>query len=175
MSWGHTGFPYKAHTVCAHVGPGGLYRPGMAHESNGTPRPGHGSAVHLPATRHPAEDAVDVVPTERTIPFAHDLVRSLDEASQAVGSLDQLGASSDVTVSALTALVCTGATPADALQAAAEVARQSPGLEPHGLSLARVPGPVAGMWEYQLTMTVSSRDPQTGEDSAPVHHGDRLR
>ncbi|MGW5336196.1 hypothetical protein [Streptomyces bauhiniae] len=147
----------------------------MAHSTNGTPRPDPGPGAHLPATRRPVEDGVELPHTDRTPPFAHDLVRSLDEASQAVGALDRLGPSSDVTVSALTALVCTGGTPADALQAAAEVARQSPGLEPHGLSLARVPGPVAGMWEYQLTMTVSTRDPQTGEDGGPVHHGERLR
>jgi hypothetical protein len=61
------------------------------------------------------------------------------------------------------------------LQAAADVARKSPGLEPHGLSMARVPGPVEGMWEYQLTMTVSARDPKTGEFGAPIHHADRPR
>lgn len=109
------------------------------------------------------------------MPFAGDLVRSLGQASQAVGALDQLDSSSDVTVSALTALVCTGSTAADALQAAADVARKSPGLEPHGLSMARVPGPVEGMWEYQLTMTVSARDPKTGEFGAPIHHADRPR
>lgn len=147
----------------------------MAHSTNGTPRPDHDLGAHLPAAHRPAEDGVELLHPDRTLPFAYDLVRSLDEASQAVGALDRLGPSSDVTVSALTALVCTGATPADALRAAADVAAKSPGLEPHSLSLARVPGPVAGLWEYQLTMTVSSRDPQTGEHTAPVHHGERLR
>ncbi|MER8039394.1 hypothetical protein [Streptomyces hydrogenans] len=147
----------------------------MAHLMN-TPTPeGRDPAAHLPAARRPVEGGVELLRTDRTPPFALDLVRSLDEASQAVTSLDPLGPASDVTVSALTALVCTGSTPADALEAAAEVARKSPGLEPHGLTLARVPGPVAGSWEYQITMTVSSRDPQTGEDVAPVHHGERLR
>ncbi|MFE2829171.1 hypothetical protein [Streptomyces sp. NPDC059271] len=147
----------------------------MAHSTNGTPHPDPGPGAHLPATRRPVEDGVELLRPDRTPPFAHDLVRSLDEASQAVGALDRLDPSSDVTVSALTALVCTGTTAADALQAAADVTRKSPGLEPHSLSLARVPGPVVGLWEYQLTMTVSSRDPQTGEDVAPVHHGERLR
>ncbi len=165
----------KARTVRAHPRPVGPYGPDMAHSTNGTPRPDRGPAAHLPATRRPVEDGVELLHPDRTPPFAHDLVRSLDEASQAVGALDRLDPSSDVTVSALTALVCTGTTAADALQAAADVARKSPGLEPHSLSLARVPGPVAGLWEYQLTMTVSSRDPQTGEHAGPVHHGERLR
>ncbi|GHH56190.1 hypothetical protein [Streptomyces candidus] len=145
----------------------------MAHSTNGTP-PDRGPAAHLPTTRRLVEDGVELLHPDRTPHFAHDLVRSLDEASQAVGAL-RIDPSSDVTVSALTALVCTGTTWADALQAAADVARTSPGLEPHALSLARVPGPVVGLWEYQLTMTVSSRDPQTGDDVAPVHHGERMR
>ncbi|MGN9821912.1 hypothetical protein ACTMUQ_42370 [Streptomyces sp. SD11] len=76
---------------------------------------------------------------------------------------------------ALTDLVCTGATPADALQAAADIAGNSPTLEPHGLALERVPGPVVGVWEYQLVMTVSTRTPQAGADEAPAHHFYRLR
>lgn len=124
----------------AHVGPCGPERHNMAQSTNGTPSPERGPAVHLPSTRRPAEDVAELAPTGRPVPFAGDLVRSLGEASQAVGALDQLGPSSDVTVSALTALVCTGSTAADALQAAADVARNSPSLEPHGLSLARVPG-----------------------------------
>ncbi|KOG85971.1 hypothetical protein ADK38_33675 [Streptomyces varsoviensis] len=107
--------------------------------------------------------------------FAHDLVRSLDEASAAVSSLPALGPSADVSVSALTALVCTGSTPADALQAAAELARQAPTLEPHALALAKMPGPVEGMWEWHITMTVSSRDPVTGEYGGSTHHADRRR
>ncbi|MFI9005516.1 hypothetical protein [Streptomyces sp. NPDC053541] len=147
----------------------------MAHLMNTSAQEGRDPAAHLPAARRPAEAGVELLRAGQTPPFALDLVRSLDAASQAVTSLDPLGPSSDVTVSALTALVCTGSTPADALEAAAEVARRSPDLEPHGLTLARVPGPVVGSWEYQITMTVSSRDPQTGEDVAPVHHGERLR
>ncbi|MYT25957.1 hypothetical protein GTW69_37775 [Streptomyces sp. SID7760] len=143
----------------------------MAQSTNETPLP-DGGPGHLPATRRPAEDVVGFR-EGRTPPFALDLVRSLDEATQGVTALDRLGPSSDVTVSALTALVCTGTTAADALQAAADVARRTPGLEPHGLTLARVPGPVDGLWEYHITMTVTSRDPETGEFSAPVHHADR--
>ncbi|MER7817414.1 hypothetical protein [Streptomyces sp. NPDC096153] len=142
----------------------------MAHNTN--PERG-GQAESLPAARPSAEAAVEPVHL-RGPAFAHDLVRTLDEARTAVGSLVSRG-SSDVTVSALTALVCAGSTPADALQAAVDLARQSPSLEPHGLALARVPGPVEGLWEWHITMTVSSRDPQTGEFSAPTHHADRPR
>ncbi|MFD3715971.1 hypothetical protein [Streptomyces sp. NPDC058677] len=146
----------------------------MAHH-NGTPPPERGPSDHLPATRPAGESAVETVRIGRPPLFAHDLVRSLDAATDAVGALPDHGQCSDVSVSALTALVCTGTTAADALQAAADVARQSPALEPHGLSLARVPGPVVGMWEYVITMTVSTRDPQTGEYGGATHHADRPR
>ncbi|MEU3902037.1 hypothetical protein [Streptomyces sp. NPDC045251] len=146
----------------------------MAHH-NGTPPPERGPSGHLPATRPAGESAVETVRTGRPPLFAQDLVRSLDVATGAVGALADRGQSSDVSVSALTALVCNGDTAADALQAAADVARQSPNLEPHGLSLARVPGPVVGMWEYVITMTVSARDPQTGEYGGATHHADRPR
>lgn len=107
-------------------------------------------------------------------PFAHDLVRSIDAARTAVRSVTDLGAA-DITVSALTVLDCVGATPADALQAAAEAARRAPLLEPHSLALARVPGFVEGIWEWRITMTVSARNPMTGEYGGATHHADRRR
>ncbi|MER7316258.1 hypothetical protein [Streptomyces halstedii] len=143
----------------------------MAHSEHTSPPPDQGPE-HLPTLR-PALRA-EAVRVEGPA-FAHDLVRSLDEARTAVGALPALGPSADVSVSALTALVCTGSTPADALQAAAEVARQAPNLEPHSLALAKMPGPVEGMWEWHLTMTVSSRDPATGEYGGSTHHTDRRR
>ncbi|MEU2717784.1 hypothetical protein [Streptomyces sp. NPDC007205] len=146
----------------------------MAHHNGNLPHE-RGPSGHLPATRPAGESAVETVRIGRPPLFAHDLVRSLDVATDAVGALADHGQSSDVSVSALTALVCNGSTPADALQAAADVARQSTALEPHGLSLARVPGPVDGMWEYVITMTVSVRDPQTGEYGGAAHHADRPR
>ena len=146
----------------------------MAHTPHLSPQPGTGPAGPLPALRDTAEAAVE--PARPGGPaFAQDLVRTLDEASSAVSSLARLGPSSDVTVSALTALVCAGSTPADALQAAAEMLRQAPTLEPHGLSLARVPGPVEGLWEWHVTATVSTRDPITGEAGGSTHHADRRR
>lgn len=92
-----------------------------------------------------------------------------------VGALAEGSQSSDVSVNVFTALECNGATPADALQAAADIARKAPGLEPHSLTLARIPGPIEGVWEWTLTMIVSACDPQTGEYSGPTHHADRPR
>ncbi|MFE4448592.1 hypothetical protein [Streptomyces sp. NPDC056820] len=104
----------------------------MAHPMNGTPHPEHGHAAHLPAARPSAEAAVEAVRFDRPPSFAGDLVRSLDEASAAVTALANHDGASDVSVSALTALVCTGA-----------------------------------------TVTVSSRDPETGEFGGSTHHTDR--
>ncbi|MEU7153833.1 hypothetical protein AB0B15_38335 [Streptomyces sp. NPDC045456] len=144
----------------------------MEHSPHIPPPPDPGGTTHVPARS--AAHEPDAVRVEGPA-FAHDLVRSLDEASTAVGALSALGPGADVTVSALTALVCAGSTPADALQAAADLARQAPGLEPHGIALARVPGPVDGLWEWHITMTVSARDPQTGERGGSTHHADRRR
>ncbi|MBK6015815.1 hypothetical protein [Streptomyces sp. MBT53] len=147
----------------------------MAHVPNGTPHPEGGGSVHLPVVRGSTESAVESPRIGGRPPlFATDLVRTLDVARDVVSELGD-EETSDVSVSALTALVCTGATPADALQAAADAARRAPTLEPHGLSLARTPGPVEGMWEYTLTMTVSTRDPLTGEYGGHTHHGDPPR
>ncbi|MDJ0345549.1 hypothetical protein QMK19_33935 [Streptomyces sp. H10-C2] len=139
----------------------------MAHTTN-TPSnfgPRDGSAVEL------AKSETSPVGHEPPA-FAHDLVRTLRAAGSAVGGLVTLGSSSDVSVNALTAVVCAGSTPAAALQAAADFARQAPGLEPHSLALARVPGPCEGVWEWHITMTVSSRDPMTGEYGGSTHHAD---
>ncbi|MFJ9901223.1 hypothetical protein ACIQPR_48790 [Streptomyces sp. NPDC091280] len=143
----------------------------MAHHND--PQHERGPSAHLPVV-HPGDDVAGVR-IGRPPVFARDVVRSLDQATEAVGALADRGQPSDVSVSMFTALVCTGSTPADALQAAADVARQSPALEPHGLALARVPGPVDGMWEWTITMTVSARDPQTGEYGGATHHADRPR
>ncbi|MBM9624780.1 hypothetical protein [Streptomyces zhihengii] len=81
--------------------------------------------------------------------------------------------SSDVEVSAFGAIVCTGDSPADALQAAAAVARRAPGLEIHALAWARADGPREGTFEYKVTMTVTAPDPATGEHSGTTHHAGR--
>lgn len=166
--------PDKARTLRALLGPGRPYRLVMAHVPNSTPHPEGGGSVHLPVVRGSTESVVETARIGRPPLFAADLVRTLDVARDVVGELGDEEAS-DVSVSALTALVCTGTTPADALQAAADAARRAPTLEPHGLSLARTPGPVEGMWEWTLTMTVSARDPLTGEYGGHTHHGDQPR
>ncbi|NGN68438.1 hypothetical protein G5C51_31645 [Streptomyces sp. A7024] len=144
----------------------------MAHTDN--PHQQRGPTAHLPAPRQD-QGAVEQVQNGQPPAFARDLVRSLDVATAGVRALADRGQASDVSVSALTALECNGATPADALQAAADVVRQSPALEPHGIALAKIPGRVEGMWEYVVTMTVSTRDPQTGEYGGASHHADRPR
>lgn len=106
-------------------------------------------------------------------PFAGDLVRTIQQASSALGVISTLNPSSDITVSAYTALVCAGDTAAAALQAAADLAREAPTLEIQALNWAKVPGPVEGTWEWHVTLTVSARDPQTGEYGGSTHHGRR--
>lgn len=132
---------------------------------------------NLPAARTAPETAVEPVRPQAPPSVVHDLVRTIAEASTAVKYLDALGSSSssDVTVSAFTVLECAGSSPADALQAATDVARGAPALEIHSLAWARVPGPVEGAWEWRITMTVSSRDPQTGECAGSAHIADRRR
>jgi len=141
----------------------------MVQIPNGKPHPEE-VPNRLPVDRCPPETAVETVELNRTPrAFGVDLVRSLGEATTAVTSLSAHNPSSDVSVTALAALMCVGATPADALQAAADATREAPHLEPHGLALARVPGPVEGLWEWHITLTVSARDPETGEYGAPTH------
>ncbi|MGW6979651.1 hypothetical protein ACWGE1_09405 [Streptomyces sp. NPDC054932] len=135
------------------------------------------TAAPLPATR-PAVPEGDVeLHAATTMPsFGRDLVRTLHEARSAVSALaltDSLV--SDVEVSAYTALVCTGNTPAAALAAAAALATKAPSLEIHALSWARVPGPREGTTEFQVTITVTSPDPETGEHGGSTHHADRRR
>ncbi|MFF2751097.1 hypothetical protein ACFVVA_36875 [Kitasatospora sp. NPDC058048] len=76
----------------------------------------------------------------------------------------------DVAVVVYTAVVCTGATPATALQAAADWTLQAPHAEVHSLSLARVPGHREDVAEFCVTLTVSFPDEQTGEYTGDTHH-----
>ncbi|MFM9625320.1 hypothetical protein ACKI14_46300 [Streptomyces turgidiscabies] len=125
----------------------------------------------LPAV--PGGAAVEQTRSAPPFTGAGDLVRTIQEAGAAVRVLSALNPASDITVSALTVLVCAGNTTADALQAAADLAREAPTLEIHALALARMPGPAEGTWEWHLTLTVSTRDPQTGEVGGSTHHGRR--
>jgi hypothetical protein len=134
-------------------------------------RPAHDS-LPVPAAAGQAE------PARLPAPFlVQDLVRDLAQASRVVEYVSARGddADSDVRATALTALWCVGSTPAAALQAAAACAREDPSLEVHALAWARMPGPAEDTWEYHLTLTVSGRDPLTGEPGGATHHATRRR
>ncbi len=132
----------------------------------------------LPTRRHGSTDAALQPQVLGGPSFGQDLVRTLHQATTVVGGLafgDGGDGSSDVEVSAFGAIVCTGDSPADALQAAAAVARRAPGLEIHALAWARTDGPSEGTFEYKVTMTVTAPDPATGEHGGATHHADRSR
>ncbi|MFC1435998.1 hypothetical protein ACEZDB_35735 [Streptacidiphilus sp. N1-3] len=106
--------------------------------------------------------------------MGQDLVRSISEAAAAVRFVDATGSgAADISVTALTALVCTGDTEAAAMQAAADLTREiTPRMRIISTAWAMTPGPVDGAWQWSLTMTVAAADPRTGEFSGEVHHGD---
>ncbi|WP_407841414.1 hypothetical protein ACE1OC_41325 [Streptomyces sp. DSM 116496] len=112
------------------------------------------TARTLPALTVPATVAALQPQTPAGPSFGQDLVRTLHAATTAVGTLalgENADAASDVEVSAFAAIVCTGDTPADALEAAAAVARRAPGLEIHSLAWARTDGPCEDTAEYKVT------------------------
>lgn len=82
-------------------------------------------------------------------------------------------AASDVGGSAFAAIVCTGDTPADALDAAAAVARRAPALKIHSLAWACTDGPRGDTSEYKVPLTVTAPDPVTGEHNGATHHTNR--
>ncbi|MFD4535592.1 hypothetical protein ACFWNL_38930 [Kitasatospora sp. NPDC058397] len=101
-----------------------------------------------------------------------DLVRAVGDASRAVSLLAEVP-DRDVSVSALTAVECTGSTPAGALFAAADVLRHGDTLTVHGLLWARVPGPSdREPWNWRVTVLVSTLDPELGEADAPAHQAE---
>ncbi|WP_146258946.1 hypothetical protein [Streptomyces tateyamensis] len=104
--------------------------------------------------------------------IVNDLARDLAGAAAAARAM-QPGAG-DVTVSAYTAVVCTGATVRDALLEAARWCHEAPAAEVHASSLARVPGHREDLWEYTVTLTVSFPD-ETGVPTGQSHHSSRLR
>jgi hypothetical protein len=90
-----------------------------------------------------ARAAADVVPVriQGAPAMGQDLVRAISETAAAVRFLDAAGSpAADITITAVTAPVCTGDTPADAFQAAADLARAASHLQINACSLARVPG-----------------------------------
>ena len=107
--------------------------------------------------------------------FSHDLVRNLRHADDAAKFANDPSGATDITVSAIAAVHCVGDTQADALQAAADWATEAPHMQIHSIALAQMPGPVEDSWEHHVTMTVSSRDPATGEFDGSTHHIPRSR
>ena len=103
--------------------------------------------------------------------MGQDLVRSISEAAAAVRFVDATGSgAADISVTALTALVCTGDTEATAMQAAADLTREiTPRMRIISTAWAMTPGAVDGAWQWSLTMTVSSRDPRSGEYVGELH------
>lgn len=136
--------------------------------SRRTPRPRSGS--QLPATRRPL--APPAVRVQGPAGMGQDLVRTISDATAAVRFIDATGSgAADISVTALTALVCTGDTEADAMQAAADLTREiAPRMRIISTAWAGTPGPVDGTWQWSLTLTVASRDPRTGEYSGELHH-----
>lgn len=102
-----------------------------------------------------------------------DLTRDLTEAAGAVRSMPSRGSlGSDVTISAYTAVVCTGPTAASALQQAADWCREAPHAAVHSTVIAQVPGPRDDVPEYRLTMHVSFAD-ETGGFTGDTHQEPR--
>jgi len=140
-----------------------------------TPRPRPGT--RLPAARTvqdpaPATAAV-VARVQGPASMGQDLVRTITQAAAAVQFVAATGSTDDVDVSvtALTALVCTGETEAAAMQAAADLTREiTPRMRVVSLAWATTPGPTVDTWQWSVTMTVASRDPGTGEYSGELDH-----
>lgn len=102
-----------------------------------------------------------------------DVARSLHEADRAARFAGDPGGGSDVTVSPATVVTCVGSTQADALQAAADWACEAPQMQIHAMAFARMPGPAEEVFEYHVTLTVSSPNPLTGEFDGSTHYTDR--
>jgi hypothetical protein len=104
--------------------------------------------------------------------MGQDLVRTISDAAAAVRFVDATGkGNADISVTVLTALVCTGDTEADAMQAAADLTREiTPRMRVVSLAWARTPGPVLDTWQWNVTLTVANRDPRTGEYTGELDH-----
>ncbi|MFC1428530.1 hypothetical protein ACEZCY_35750 [Streptacidiphilus sp. N1-12] len=127
----------------------------------------------LPAHTQAGSEAAVPARLQGPPAMGQDLVRTITETAQVVRYLDAVGTpAADITVTAVTAPVCTGDTVADALQAAADFARAAPRLQVNACSLARVPGHVDGLWQWAVTLYVAAADPRTGEYNGEVHHGE---
>ena len=127
----------------------------------------HLAGDSLPVPVAPAQGAVGATAPPRVV---DDLARDLSGAAEAVRAMPVRGGGADVTVAAFTAVVCTAATAADALQQAADWCRHAPRAEVHTTAFARVPGHREDVFEYTVTLTVSFPD-GTGGHTGQTHHG----
>lgn len=75
----------------------------------------------------------------------------------------------DVDATLQTAVVCTGTSWAEATAAVAEFTAGAGPVEIHAMASARVPGPVADTWAYQVTLYVTYVDARD-EGAAVGHH-----
>ena len=139
------------------------------------PSPGSQAEEHqvhpdLPAVPDAGTSAV-AQPTQ-LVPraFSHDLPRSLREADTAARYASNPHGDSDITVTAIAAVTCVGTTQADALRAVADWALEAQHMQIHSIALAQMEGPVEDSWECHVTLTVSSRDPETREFGGSTHH-----
>jgi len=136
-------------------------------------KPG-GRGRSLPARTAPVHKPVRV---QGSASMGQDLVRAISGAAAAVEYVDAVGSSPavDFSIVARATTVCVGDTEADAIQAAADVARElaQRRIRITDLTWARIPGPVEEEWQWSVTLTLATRDPGTGEYPGEVHHGDR--
>lgn len=128
----------------------------------------------LPVRTAPVHTPVRVQGPES---MGQDLVRAISAAAVAVQYVEAAGSSpaADFSIVARATTVCLGDTEADALQAAADLARElaQRRIRITDLTWARIPGPVEEEWQWSLTLTLASRDPGTGEYPGELHHSDR--
>lgn len=119
----------------------------------------------------------DVVPLEGpALPAAPGSVRdAVHDLQQAWTAVQYVGAGgrADVSATLQTAVLCSGSSQAEAMQAATDFIRESPRVELHSIAWARLPGHAVDTWEYQATLIVSYPDAY-GETTGDTHHGRRL-
>ncbi|MGW2255107.1 hypothetical protein ACWCXH_33720 [Kitasatospora sp. NPDC001660] len=108
-------------------------------------------------------------------PAARALRHDISRAAGAVRAMRHYGQqwhddTADVSVVAYAAIVTSGETPAQAMQASVDWMLHAPDAEVHSISLARVPGHRADAAEFHVTLAVSYPDQETGEYTGDTHH-----
>jgi hypothetical protein len=105
----------------------------------------------------------------RTIGHAQDAVRRVSETEDGLDDAD-----ADFETVAWAGWLTRGDSQAAALRKLVHLAEASPRTLITMVSLARIPGPVQGSWEWAVLAATDSPDPTLGGETAtPVHHTDR--